>query len=211
MSENTYSTYVMLRHALSEANRDGIVQGQTDYALAEEGRHQIEKLVEHWKSRNIRFDHAITSPLVRARETAERICTELGVTLVIDDLWKERHHGEAQGSTYEQAHQWYAGNPSASPFEPLFGSGESEWEIHIRASKAVRTLVDAQPGKYLIVSHGGFLGAVLRTILGSAPSSGRTRPARFSFVNTGFAELRYAHEEARWYFDSLNSTPHLDR
>lgn len=211
MTENSFSTFTMLRHALSEANRDGIVQGQSDYALAEEGLHQIEKLVDYWTARSTTFDHAITSPLVRARETAEHIATKLGLTLEIDELWKERHHGEAQDSTYEQARQWYADNRSASPFEPVFGSGESEWDLHIRASKAVRSLVEAQPGHYLIVSHGGFLGAVLLTILGIAPSFGRTRPVRFSFANTGFAELRYAHEEARWYFDALNSTPHLNQ
>lgn len=210
MTEPTYSTFLLLRHALSEANRDGIVQGQSDYALAEEGLDQIDKLIDYWRDSSLSIDRVISSPLTRARETAERISKGLGLTLEIDEIWKERHHGQAQGTTYEQARQRHADNRSVSPFEPIFTSGESEWDLHIRACRAVRDLVEAQPGTYLIVSHGGFLGAVLRAILGIVPSFGRTRPVRFSFTNTGFARLRYAHDEARWYFDALNSTPHID-
>jgi broad specificity phosphatase PhoE len=208
-NSETYSSFVLLRHALSEANRDGIIQGQSDYPLAEEGLQQIDMLIDSWESQERSFDRIICSPLTRAKDTALRIAEYLDIDLELDDIWKERHHGDAQDIAYSQARQWYSDGHPASPFEPVFASGESDWDLHIRASKAVRNLVILEPGSYLIVSHGGFLGAVLRAILGIAPSFGRTRPVRFSFKNTGFAELRYRHDEARWYFDALNSTTHL--
>jgi broad specificity phosphatase PhoE len=204
-----YSSYVLLRHALSEANRDGIVQGQSDYPLAQEGLQQINLLLGYWETQERSFDHIISSPLMRAKDTAIHIAKRLNIDLELDDIWKERHHGVAQDIAYSQARQWYEEGHPPSPFEPVFGSGESDWDLHIRASKAVRNLVILNPGSYLIVSHGGFLGSVLRAILGIVPSFGRTRPVRFSFVNTGFAELRYNYDEARWYIDALNSTTHL--
>lgn len=204
-----FSSFVLLRHGLSEANRDGIVQGQSDYPLADAAHSEIDALIEYWGSRAVKFDRIISSPLLRARDTAERIASAFHVAVEFDDIWKERHHGKAQGVHYVEAREWYSDGPGASPFEPIFDSGESEWDLHIRASFAVRKIVLLDPGDYLIVSHGGFLSAVLRSTLGLAPSFGRTRPVRFSFSNTGYAELRFSHDEARWYVDSLNSTPHL--
>jgi broad specificity phosphatase PhoE len=170
---------------------------------------QTSDLITFWKSQKRTFDLIISSPLSRAKATAELIAEHLDLGLEFDDLWIERHHGEAENATYEQALKWYAKNPQVSPFEPIFGSGESEWDLHIRASIAVRKLVLLDPGSYLIVSHGGFLGAVMRTILGVTPMFGRTRPIRFSFANTGYADLQYNHVEARWYVDALNSRMHL--
>jgi probable phosphoglycerate mutase len=204
-----FSSFVLLRHGLSQANQDGIIQGQSDYPLAEAAHSEIDALIQYWVSRAVKFERVISSPLLRARDTAERIASAFQVAVEYDDIWKERHHGKAQGFHYEEAREWYSDGPGTSPFEPIFDSGESDWDLHIRASIAVRKMVLLNPGNYLIVSHGGFLGAVLRSALGLAPSFGRTRPVRFSFSNTGYAELRFSHAEVRWYVDSLNSTPHL--
>jgi broad specificity phosphatase PhoE len=193
---------------MSEANRAGILQGQSDYPLAREGIKAVIDLIEYWKSQDRSFDHLISSPLQRAKGTAELIAEQFDLSVEYDEIWKERHYGEAENATYDQVHERYPGGPNTSPFELVFGSGESEWDLHIRASIAVRKIILLDPGNYLIVSHGGFLGAVLRSILGIAPTSGRTRPIRFSFENTGFAELRYNHGEARWYVDCLNSLMH---
>ena len=191
------------------ANRDHIVQGQKDYPLSGEGEQQINALIGYWSSQGYRFDLAITSPLLRARRTAERIAEAFSLPLEEDKLWMERNLGEAQGNHYTETLEWYSDRGNASPFEEVFNSGESEWQLHIRASHAIEQMTDRSPGMYLIVSHGGFLGAVLRAIFGLAPSSSRARPLRLSFANTGFSELRYDHVEARWYIDSLNSRPHL--
>jgi broad specificity phosphatase PhoE len=203
------SSFVLLRHGLSEANRDGIVQGQSNYPLSEEGYEQIDALLKFWVTESYSFDRVISSPLQRALDTAERIASAMSLELDIDDVWKERNLGDAQGNHYDQAIEWYSDNPYPSSFESVFGDGESEWELHIRACQAVNKLLQLQTGSYLIVSHGGFLGAVLRAILGIAPSSGRTRPVRFSLANTGFTQLRFVHQEARWCVDAINSTAHL--
>jgi uncharacterized phosphatase len=203
------SSFVLLRHGLSEANRDRILQGQSDYPLAKEGIAQINALIGFWSAQNRSFDLIISSPLKRARETAERVAATMDAKIELNELWKERHHGEAEGIPYDQLRKQYADSAPPSPFDPIFGSGESEWELHIRACNAIQHMIKFNPGRYLIVSHGGFLGAVLRAILGISPSSGRRRPAKLSFANTGYADLRFDHEKARWHFDALNSTAHL--
>ncbi len=199
----------LVRHGLSEANREHIVQGQSDYPLSDEGRIQSLKLAEYFSSSIDSPDSIISSPLMRARETAEIIAHQFGCIVEYDDIWMERRLGEAQGMDYETVRSWYASNGVPSPYEPIHGNGESWLELFIRAGRALLTLMNRPAGTYIVVSHGGFLNAVLRAILGLAPHSGRTFPPRFIFENTGFAQVEYDDMYASWQIVRLNATPHL--
>src|SRR3989304_4016564 len=84
-----------------------------------------------------------------------------------------------------------------APYEPVFRSGESEWDLYLRAAGAVQSLVRRPPGAYLVVSHGAILNAALRSILG-IPPRGRAWPTRFVFDNTGYAVLEDEPASAPW-------------
>ncbi|HEY42492.1 MAG TPA: histidine phosphatase family protein, partial [Anaerolineae bacterium] len=94
--------------------------------------------------------------------------------------------------------------------EPLFDTGESEWELFLRAGAAIRALLRKPPGPYLIVSHGGILGSAIRAILGVSPSAGRYRPVGIAFDNTGYAVVHYNLVHANWTVVKLNVTNHLE-
>lgn len=200
----------ILRHGASTGNLAGVVQGQSDYPLADLGRRQMRALAEHWLESSAAFNQIISSPLSRARECAEILARTLSVPLQIDDVWKERNHGAAEGMPGDQVREWYSSRPSPSPYEPIFEDGESEWDLFRRAARAVRTLVVKPEGNYLVVSHGGILSAVLRAIAGIAPSAGRHLPIRFAHANSGYSRLSYDDDLARWTFHALNITCHLD-
>lgn len=199
----------LLRHGLSTANRDGIVQGQTDYPLAEEGIHQSRLLAQFWSARGLSFDKIISSPLQRARATAEILAQTLENELVFDDIWMEHQLGAAQGENYEKVRSWYADRSPPSPYDPVFENGESALDLFLRSAAAVQGVLLLPAGKYLIVSHGALLSSALQAILGLAPATGRGRPLRFLMDNTGFAECAYDREEARWTIVRINATPHL--
>jgi broad specificity phosphatase PhoE len=201
--------FTLLRHGLSVANESGVVQGQLDYPLADVGISQAGALAEYWHSRREHFDLIVSSPLLRARQTAEIVAVRLSVRIEFDPAWMERHMGDAQGLPGDEFDRVHGGQPRPSPYEPMFGSGESYWDLYRRAGDALQSLVRRPAGKYLVVSHGALLNAVLRVILGIAPS-GRTSSTRFVFDNTAFARVSYDDETARWQFEALNATPHLD-
>ncbi|NIS81458.1 MAG: hypothetical protein GTO14_14930 [Anaerolineales bacterium] len=200
---------ILLRHGLSTANRDQIVQGQIDFALAEEGHHQSQLLAQYWASMQVHFDKIISSPLARAKETAQIIGEILNSEIVLDAIWMERRLGAAQGVDYETVRAWYEDRPLPSPYEPSFEDGESAWDLFLRAGEAVQSVLQMPAGSYLVVSHGAFLNAALRVIIGLAPASGRILPVRFRFDNTGFAELNFDKEMARWTVIRSNATPHI--
>jgi broad specificity phosphatase PhoE len=201
--------FTFLRHGLSVANQDQILQGQHDSPLSEEGCCQVEELVSCWVSGDVHFDLIIASPLLRARQTAEIIAEKLECKIRFDEIWMERYSGEAEGVDFATAQTWYEGRPLPSTYEPLFETGESEWELFLRAGTAIQALLRKPPGSYLIVSHGGILGAAIRAILGVSPTAGRYRPVAIAFDNTGYAVVHYGLERSRWAVVKLNVTDHL--
>jgi broad specificity phosphatase PhoE len=202
--------FYLVRHGLSVANQDKIVQGQTDFPLSEEGRQQSVKLASHFSSIIKSPTSIVSSPLQRARETARIIADRLDCPIEYDESWMERQLGDAQGVNYDTVRSWLTSNHLPSAYEPIHGDGESWLALYLRAGQALLNLIERPTGIYIVVSHGGFLNAVIRVILGIAPSSGRSFPPRFSFNNTGYAQLEYDDDFARWSIIRLNSFPHLD-
>lgn len=198
----------LLRHGLSVANRDGIVQGQSDFPLAEEGIKQAKRLAEFWKARDVNFRTIISSPLARAKQTAEIIADVLGDNIQFNDIWMERHQGDAQGMPYEIAKDWYVNNTHPSIHDPIYNTGESEWELYCRGGDGLLQLIRLVPDDYLIVSHGAILGAALCSALGIPPRDSHNA-ARLSFDNTGYAVLKYESDLPRWNLRALNQTCHL--
>ena len=200
---------IFIRHGLSEANRNQIVQGQSDWPLADEGRQQSKQLADHFVSQPLKPDTLISSPLLRARETAEILASQLDCPVEFDEIWMERFHGQAQGKDYETVSSWYKEKPLPSPYEPIFTDGEGELELYLRAGQALLSLMRRPSGIYFVVSHGGIMNTVLHVLLGISPTAGRTLPPRFRFENTGYTELEFDDELSRWYLRCHNATPHL--
>jgi broad specificity phosphatase PhoE len=201
-------TITLLRHGLSTANETGVIQGQLDYPLSEVGLAQVRALAEYWLAQGEKFDAVVSSPLLRARQTAEIIGSHLSLPIEYDPIWIERHMGDGQGLHEDAFDQALTSRPSPSPYEPSFGSGESHWDLHRRAGDALQGLVRRPPGSYLVVSHGALLNALLRALLGLAPY-GRAKMVGFVFTNTAFARVQYDAVTAGWRIHALNATPHL--
>lgn len=197
----------LLRHGLTAANQESVIQGQMDFPLSETGVLQARALASEWARRSIHFDLVLSSPLQRARRTAEIIGGALGAPLEIDAEWQERNLGAAEGRDGEGAFAALTRFPS--PDEPAFGTGESDWDLFARAVRAIQALLHRPAGRYLVVSHGAFMNAVIRAVLGISPR-GRTWPPRFVFENTGYAVLQYDSDNARWSIERLNETSHLE-
>ena len=85
------------RHGQTEWNSLGRLQGRKDIELNEVGREQALKTGEKIKDEKI--DIIITSPLKRARETADIINKQFNVKIVEDERLMERCYGDFEGIT----------------------------------------------------------------------------------------------------------------
>ncbi|HLO30605.1 MAG TPA: histidine phosphatase family protein [Anaerolineales bacterium] len=200
-------SFVFLRHGESVGNAEARWQGQSDYVLTEKGRTQARALARRWKSENVKFDLIVSSPLVRAKETAEIIAEALAVKVELDEILLERHIGEMEGLTAEELRK-IPQPPYVTPYDPIGGEGEGDWALFLRAGQALYDLLRRPPGSYLIVSHGGLLNQLMHAIVGIAPHVDPSG-VRFRFENTAFARVIYFPYQHRWAFDALNDHLHL--
>lgn len=199
--------FTVLRHGESLGNFEGKHQGQADFPLTERGRNQTRALIARWKSEHKTFDLVISSPLERARETAQLITDDLELPLEFDPLWMERNNGLMAGLTPEEVRQTLPQPDFIHPYEAIGQVGESQWELYLRAGKAVQSLFKHPPGSYLIVSHGGLLNMFIYAILGMTPQPNFHGP-RFRFNNSAFASLTYNPSSHRWYILGMNDHQH---
>jgi 2,3-bisphosphoglycerate-dependent phosphoglycerate mutase len=196
ISEEISHNFYFLRHGETQANHSQTIQGHADYPLNDRGRLQADTIALEFQRRNIHFTRIITSPLRRARDTAVAIGSRLGLQLDSDPLWMERDVGKAQGLDFRTIAARFGAEPE-SPYLPRFPGGDSEWEIFLRAARAVISIAQKPGGTYLIVSHGGTLNAAMMVIGGDQPNSNR-RTFRWRFENTAFAHYQLTQPRANW-------------
>ena len=92
----------LVRHGEAENNVKEIISSfpeKIDYHLTQKGKEQIKKVADQLKEKNISV--IFTSPLKRARETAEIISKATGVEVIIDNDIQEVNVGELNGTRTE--------------------------------------------------------------------------------------------------------------
>jgi 2,3-bisphosphoglycerate-dependent phosphoglycerate mutase len=188
-------------------NAEGFHQGQSDFDLTETGRDQVRALARRWQAEAVTFDLIISSPQSRARQTAEILAEALGLPIEFDSLWMERDNGRLAGLRLTEAAERFPRPAFIHPYMPIGETGESQWELYLRAGQAVLSLVRRPPGRYLVVSHGGLLNKVLYAILGIVPQA-NFHGARFRFLNSGFTVLYYNPANHDWLLERLNDRAH---
>ncbi|MEN9938767.1 MAG: hypothetical protein RLZZ387_5346 [Chloroflexota bacterium] len=192
----------LLRHGRSSGDDEGVHEGRFDSALTEVGRAQASQLIARWRREGRGFDRIVSSPLTRARTTAELLAAAFPAPLELDPLWLEMDNGPLAGLPFAEAETRFPWPAFRNPYEPFFGSGESDWAIHVRAARAVERLVQLGPGCTLVVAHGGILNAALRHIVGAPPPINR-QGIHFALADTGYACARYDPARHQWWMTEL--------
>ena len=206
MLSNLY-TITFLRHGESVGNLENRFQGHADFPLTEIGRAQARALADRWKAEGRYFDRAFSSPLLRSRETAEIVCTALNVPLELDPDWMEINNGLMAGLSDEEANQVVPLPKFMTPYTHFGRTGESRWEVYLRAGKNIQRILDRPPGYYLVTAHGGILNMTMCAILGIPLQADSTGP-RFMFYNTTFTTFTYEPEHHNWRMLHFDDRPH---
>ncbi len=193
----------LLRHGESQGNVQRILQGQSDYPLTEKGILQAHDLAQAWSAACVQFDQIISSPLIRARQTAEILAQVLKLPIEYNALWKERSFGELEGMSMAEIEQLKPPVDFFSPFNPVGKTGESHLDLYLRASEGIQNLLQRPEGGYLVVTHGAILNMALYAIFGITPQSHHNSP-RFHFGNTASASFIYDPDLRQWLVLQIN-------
>jgi broad specificity phosphatase PhoE len=206
--ESTVFHITFLRHGESTGNAENRLQGLSDFHLSGTGRAQAQALALRWQKEGVSFDSVISSPLSRARETAQIVATALHAPpLELESLWVERDMGSRSGMTMDEIHAQFKDPDFINPYTAWDASGESDWALYLRGGQALHRLLQKPPARYLVVTHGAILNMTLYAILGIAPQPNFQGP-RFRLENTAFAAFRYYPDAHRWRVDGIGDRTH---
>ena len=145
-----------IRHGETEYNKQRRYQGQLDIPLNETGIAQAEKSRDNLAK--FKFDEIYSSPLLRARKTAEIINEEQHAKLVFDDRLKEIFGGISQGQCLDD---WTEERVKQLHENPKSFGAESYEELCARVESFFKEIENSDKN-ILIVSHGGVYRAIYR-------------------------------------------------
>jgi probable phosphoglycerate mutase len=85
----------LVRHGQTQPNREGLLLGRSDPPLTDTGRAQAEDLAAEFRGAPI--ERVVSSPLDRARATAEMIAATRGIAVEVDERLIELDYGAWEG------------------------------------------------------------------------------------------------------------------
>ncbi|HWG56545.1 MAG TPA: histidine phosphatase family protein [Gaiellaceae bacterium] len=153
------TTIVLARHGETDWNRERRFQGHADVPLNELGRRQARELAESLRGQELAAIYS--SPLARARETAEAVAAVVGVPVETRPALREVDVGSWQGLAWDELERdfpddlerWRAGGRG-------WTGGESYEELQARVVPELLELARRHPGeRVLVVCHGGTMRA----------------------------------------------------
>lgn len=164
---------VLVRHGKSEWNKDGLWTGWTDIPLAPEGFEEAKKTGNELK--DIHFDYAYTSDLIRAKQTLDeilKVINQTNIPIIEASAIKERNYGD-----YTKKNKWdIKAKLSEEEFQKIRRAwdypppnGESLKMVSERTIPYYKSEIEPKlkEGKNVLVSaHGNSLRALVKYLEG---------------------------------------------
>ena len=185
----------LVRHGETDWNVLGKLQGRTDIPLNESGILQAEECSEFLKS--LQWDVIITSPLKRAKQTAEIINKNLNLSLIEMKDFLERDYGKAEGMLLEER---IAAFPKKS-----YPVQEDRLTLNNRVMLGIQEIHQRYAGSnILLVAHGAVINAILADL-----SKGKVGSEKTELKNACISNIHY-HQD-RWRIKDFNQISHLSK
>jgi len=198
---------VLVRHGVTDWNREGRFQGHLDPPLGDAGRHEARLAADRMATDpTLRPARVISSSLGRALETARAIAEAAGVSVepeprlmeIGQGEWEGRTHAELEVDDADRYRQWRSASGIRQP-----PGGEP---IEAATQRVVRLLGELEPSTawpICLVSHGGTLRILAHVLL--ELGGGRSRA-----LDVDNAAISVASRiGGSWRLERWNDTLHL--
>lgn len=158
--------YFFTRHGESQANVDQVFAGVMDSPLTDKGRADAAIEGQRLRADGLTFDLIISSPLTRAKETAEILARAVRYStdaIIVDSCLVERSFGILAGKPWSTIE-----DETATTISDM--GGESIDEFAQRVKLALAWIAQASIGKQsvLIVGHGSWYQMAESLLMGKA-------------------------------------------
>src|SRR5438105_523464 len=168
--------------------------GWTDTDLSARGESQVDLLADHFNRHHADIAALYSSPLIRARRTAEAIGALTGHTPILRDDLREMYFGELDGRPFEELREAYAhllaADENSEIEDFMWPSGESRSGFTQRVLRATNEIARHHPGAAVgVVTHGGFIATLLTLLSGESPARWR----KWVVPNASLSEILWDH------------------
>ncbi|MEV1244364.1 bifunctional RNase H/acid phosphatase [Nonomuraea sp. NPDC049750] len=168
------TSLLLLRHGETPLSVDRRFSGLGDAELTPNGLAQASAAAERLSREPYHLDVIVSSPLKRARQTAEAVAQRTGLTVEADDDLREVDFGAWEGHTFTEIQRGWPAELAAWLADPTVAppDGESFEAVAERVKRAEERLVERYEGRtVLIVSHVTPIKTLLRFALMAPPAA----------------------------------------
>ena len=183
----------LMRHGETDWNKAGKIQGKTDIPLNNTGK--IQAYQSAIMLQESKWDILITSPLIRAKETAEILNERLQLSMIEMDAFKERDFGDAEGMMPKERSALFSNR--------VYPNMETRDALIARIEQGLAYIIQSYPHKkVLLVAHGGVINTILSVLSKGEIGSGKTK-----LDNACISNIYY--QEDMWHVKDFNQTIHF--
>ncbi|MBB5785050.1 bifunctional RNase H/acid phosphatase [Nonomuraea jabiensis] len=203
------TSLLLLRHGETALSVERRFSGRGDAELTPNGLAQAAAAAERLSREPYRLDVIVSSPLKRARQTAEAVAGRTGLDVEVDEDLRELDFGDWEGHTFTEVQRRWPAELSAWLADPETAppGGESFATVARRVQAAGERLVERYEGKtVLTVSHVTPIKMLLRLAL-LAPLESLYR----MHLDVACLSLIEYYADGPAVVKSFNDTSHLRR
>ncbi|TFB14250.1 histidine phosphatase family protein [Filobacillus milosensis] len=195
---------IVIRHGQSEADITGVHEGRADFPLTSLGTEQARSMA-HYLAEQLPPELILTSPLKRAKKTAEILQEQIGCELIEESDLMEWNNGVLAGISKGEAAVKYPLPEGGRPYHVPIEKGESELYLRFRAERVFHNIITNHKNleRVAVVSHGGLISNFIKAFI-KQPNDDQTI---FPTGDTGI-HLLEANDESR-IVRFLNNQRHL--
>ena len=210
---------IFVRHAESEGNADGRLQGHADFGLSDEGRAQARALRGRFQTEGLQPTQVYSSPLRRSADTARIVAEGWAPPIVHWDDLKEHDVGIFSGLTWDEI-------DTAFPDVASRFNENRDWDIvekaetfehrNARGRRVIDTVINRHGNDDVIVlfTHGGILSHMVAALMGTDRAWGTSveNTALFDFsidLDHWSRDGSSRHNTWLWRVNRFNDASHL--
>lgn len=185
----------LVRHGETDWNSFGKLQGRTDIPLNSNGINQARECGKFLASAN--WDLIVTSPLQRAKQTAEIISRLINIPIYEMADFLERDYGDAEGMTVKE-------RAAAFP-DKNYPNQENRNSLNKRVMIGLEKIIQSYKcRRVILVAHGAVINAILAQLSNGKVGSGKTK-----LINACISNIDFSQDT--WNIRDFNQVTHLSQ
>ena len=176
---------MMIRHPVTLANIQGIVQHEVEGDVAPKGYEQIQQLVRRLQSED--FDNCYSSDAYRCRVLTEEISRYRNIPMYYSSIFREINNGVWNGNRKKDVERLSLVDPINTRPE----GGESLQDLVNRSTQGLDVIISQGGERNILISHGWFLKIFLGLQLGMNPVDAIKK---LKFSNCSISEIELGEQ-----------------